>query len=489
MLRLRFPRIFWPMLLSLGLLLVSAPNCDIWWHLQVGRDICHDGVWPSPDIYSYTTDRPWVIHSWLADCFFYVLWSGTEWVYEGAGDLVLSVLRLVLLGVFCVAVYLLARHSSQNETIGVIVALCAAALTWAREIRPFLITPLLMLYMYTFFTQRQPSRKDWFLVPASMLVWANLHGGFAIAAVIILCAVVAHLLAGLASVKRYHSWRWVVLSLAAVVATLVNPEPIHLLSRVLQSSSAPSLDWRSLPWWLREAPLGSLNYVMIYAVVLVAWIYGLLRERPNRPTLLSAKFITEMSSFALAFLHVRFVWMLVIPLLASCKRLQAIFPPENNLRWTPALLLFIVFFLLEIPPPATGVFRLPTESMDYFVQGDLQGNVFAPWQWGGYITWRSNKKAQVFVDTRIEPFTTREIALSGDVGDSPARYLGVLQEYGTELLIMPIDDREPEWHMLAEKGLIDILHKNNNDFVARIHPRKVQEIYAARGLGRELALR
>ncbi|MFB3787518.1 MAG: hypothetical protein ACE15F_14235 [bacterium] len=53
-----------------------AQECDIWWHLQIGENFLKEHRWPSPDYYSYVSGgREWVVHSWLADCIFYVLYS------------------------------------------------------------------------------------------------------------------------------------------------------------------------------------------------------------------------------------------------------------------------------------------------------------------------------------------------------------------------------------------------------------------------------
>lgn len=56
--------------------LISPQECDIWWHLKVGQDILENKSWPSPDQYSYiASGREWVVHSWLADCFFYLVYQ------------------------------------------------------------------------------------------------------------------------------------------------------------------------------------------------------------------------------------------------------------------------------------------------------------------------------------------------------------------------------------------------------------------------------
>ncbi len=462
---------------GIGLFIASSPDYDVWWHSQVGRDICRDGIWPSPDLYSYATDKVWVIHSWLAGCFFYIVWTALEQVHHGLGETALKGTRLILLSAFTLCAYFVARRHTRNETVAITVALCAASLSWIREIRPFLFTPLFMLYMYSFFGRRNPSTADWYFLPVAMLLWANLHGGFVLASVLMLSTVILHALVSLLPYDRYHSRKWLILSLMGVVATCINPAPLELLNRVYHIRNDPTSDWYSLLWWFRANPADTWGNLLIYLAAFGVWGYALWRGDSRSGNWLSARFLLELACFILAARHIRFLWMLVIPMLASCERFRKLVHPSQHIHWAPILLLFIVMFIQQDPVLQTGFRRLPKESMDYFVEEGLQGNVFAPWQWGGYITWRSDRKAQVFVDTRIEPFSRRQIQLSWRATIMPARHLGELSKCGTQFIIMPANLSRREYTMLSNKGLIRYLSKNEHNFLAKLSCGRIREIY------------
>lgn len=479
-------RLFWPVLFSIGFFVNTPPDFDLWWHLQVGRDICQEDVWPSPDIYAYATDCAWVVHSWLADCLFYNLWTVGESIHEGGGITILKVFRLIILIGFALSVYLWARHTSRNETLSLFAVLCISVLCWDRSIRPFLFTMLFFFYFYSFCARKDPRKYDCILMPLMMLLWANIHGGFAIAVSLLLCATAAQAIAPLVSVRRYHSRNWFVVSLISVAVTFVNPNPIGLYRRVYLASSYPTYDWLSMLAWLTRAPKATLDCALIYVAIFASWAYLNLRIRPSRSLLLSGRFATDVASFVLPVLHIRFLWMLVFPLLGAGGQIRKVLPAEPTPRLIPLLLLFLFFFLRLPNIPKTDVYRLPRESIDYFTEEGFQGNVFCAWHWGGYIIWMSDKKAQVFVDTRIEPFTLREIDLSLYAYEFPARFLGELVEYGTEFIIMPVNEHQPEWNMLGEKGLITFLHKNEHNFLARVNTDKVREVYAGTNFGADL---
>ena len=186
-------------------------------------------------------------------------------------------------------------------------------------------------------------------------------------------------------------------------------------------------------------------------------------------------------------LHIRFIWLLVFPALNNVWSSNAVKETEHAPLMSYATLIALAFAVAFYQTPQENR-RLPEKAVRFMVKNNIYGNVFCPWYWSGYVTWKTDKKCKVFVDTRIEPFTTRQIDLSLHACEFPARYLGELVEYGTEFIVMPVGDRQPEWEMLAEEGLIDLLHKNEHEFVARVNTDKMSEVYTRTHFGTELTV-
>lgn len=121
---------------------------------------------------------------------------------------------------------------------------------------------------------------------------------------------------------------------------------------------------------------------------------------------------------------------------------------------------------------------MPKETMDYFTMNNLHGNVFTPWPWGGYITWRTDKKAQNFVDTRIEPFTLREIEIASTFPIMPIRLLGeMVIRYKTEYIIINTHDLKPEWDFLTSQEFISPIYQYNKIFIYHINTPNVLNFY------------
>ena len=53
----------------------TSPDADLWGHLTFGRDIVHTGKVHSTDPYSFTSDRPWINHEWLAEAIMWLAYA------------------------------------------------------------------------------------------------------------------------------------------------------------------------------------------------------------------------------------------------------------------------------------------------------------------------------------------------------------------------------------------------------------------------------
>src|SRR6185369_2096151 len=53
----------------------TSADADLWGHLAFGRDIVRDHAVHASDPYSFTSDRPWVNHEWLAEVIMWLCYA------------------------------------------------------------------------------------------------------------------------------------------------------------------------------------------------------------------------------------------------------------------------------------------------------------------------------------------------------------------------------------------------------------------------------
>jgi hypothetical protein len=168
---------------------------DFWWHLRTGQLIFETRAVPHADPFSFTAHGArWVAHEWLTEVLIFAVFKFAGW---GRLVMLFSLVMTAALGL----AYLSAARRGAHPFVA-----CAATLTGALATAPiwgvrpqmisFFFTSLFVLVLDDYardghdYARNDHSREDqcrvarrrrtlWLLVPVT-LVWANMHGGFAL---------------------------------------------------------------------------------------------------------------------------------------------------------------------------------------------------------------------------------------------------------------------------------------------------------------------
>ncbi len=466
-----------PVLLCTGLFLVIPPSFDIYWHLQIGKDIVEESIWPSPNTYSYISKNEWVIHSWFIDIIFYFLWYAGEAISNGLGILVLQINRYIFLIAFPYTIYILLQKERKNQTIAFLVMMMACMITWDRPVRPFLISPFFMIFFYLFVMNPQPHKYQWYALPLMMLFWVNSHGACFIACFYIGIKMFFDLIQWLASKKHCYPFTWHLLASILLLMSLINPHPISLIQRTLSAGSYPTLDWLSLLQRFLLNPIYFMPHLLIFMFNVILWMYMIKKSWKHIYQGKMSCILVDLTCFILGFLHFRLLWLIFLPIINLRHHLPPIFSKDNQTHWSLILSIFILLFLFQIPQKNAGVTLLPKYAVEYMKDHKISGNIITPWPWAGYVIWHTNKSAKIFVDTRIEPYDIKHIRLEKIFRYMPIKYLDEITKLNTEYILMPLESQNNEWIYLEEKGLIEILYKDENSFLAKINKNLVNEVY------------
>jgi hypothetical protein len=232
---LTFRRVFPIVLLAMVFVLAVRQSVsidpDLWWHLKVGEQIIDTRSIPHTDDYSFTKQgSEWVAHEWLSE----VILAG---IYRLSGFVGLIVIFPL---VIVIALWLTYRRcDGKPYAAGIAILLAAAASSPLFGIRPQMLT-LLLASIYILILERfdpkEGSRRLWWLVPL-MLLWVNLHAGFALGLALIGLYIVRAVLDGEWSYLRP-------LLIILVICTLVvplNPNGFRMFSYPYETLTSPSM--------------------------------------------------------------------------------------------------------------------------------------------------------------------------------------------------------------------------------------------------------
>jgi hypothetical protein len=425
-----------PFFWSFGYTIMRAG--DLWWHLATGRWIVENGAIPFQDSWSYTAgDARWVVDAWLSDLIFH-LWTA------GFGPMSLAWWKWgLLVGMLCLLFHLLCRLWGNRAAAFVAVALAGATAAPFWDIRPHLYSMLLLVVLLELTLGRK--RPSVLVVPL-LLLWVNLHAGFALGLVALAILLLPFL------TQKEERKRTVLIGAASLLVCFANPNTYHAITQPLLYAFVDS-PFKTIGEWAPALAPGGIRspfYPWMIALFLTAAIYVATRLRPIPWGPLALGLLT----LAMSLQSRRFVpfFALAMTVVVTPLIRKLVEPLVRRLpEWAPPAVAFAVGLVLLWPYPQrsyafhhmTGEFTLPVETVDFIEQNGIEGKVFTHWTWGGYLHLWTGGGLRVFIDGRASALFDDRTYLDyiGVVEGAPG-WISVVEGSGAEYFLWPLDQVE-----------------------------------------------
>jgi hypothetical protein len=189
-------------------------DSDLFWHLALGRDVAAHGI-ARTDMYSWTVaGRPVFVDQWLGELVLSAAYAIGSW--RG-----IVTLRAVVVGAIAATlVWTALAERPRRPLIAVLAALPALGLSrFAWTDRP----ELFGLFCFTILVAllragRRGALRAFALCPPLLLIWANLHGSYALGLGLTVLVALERMLVDAPRRRRYAA-----LAAACVLATFVTP--------------------------------------------------------------------------------------------------------------------------------------------------------------------------------------------------------------------------------------------------------------------------
>jgi hypothetical protein len=241
-------------------------DTDTWWHLRTGQYIIETLTIPTTDPFSHTqAGQLWIDHGWLAQIFWYLLYAGGGWAAVSLGVAVIVTL----------AFWLVWKQLDDANVfvagLAMILGAIVSSVVWAArpQLISFLLTALTALLLHRF-KRHDKNLLPW--LPLVMLVWANLHGGFAIGLMLMLAYLPGEIANNLTRhaddpVVNWARLKHLLLALALSLAVVViNPHTWRMWLYPFQTVGIGALRDFIQEW---QSPNFHLPYVQPFAVMLL----------------------------------------------------------------------------------------------------------------------------------------------------------------------------------------------------------------------------
>ena len=404
---------------------------DLWHRLALGEALWKTGRFPPGDAFSYLADYQNIAdHEWGSAVVFYGL-------YRMGGEGAMVAIKIVTL--MATMVFLIwagtmnyRRHSVLGAGFYGIV-MFALLPSFQSTVRCMTFTHLFFaLWLYWFQRERYGRPVPAWAYVLTMILWANLHGGFVIGlgwlfSLTLLSFVIER--PGWFGLKSSHAvtgfWsmgKWGPRLGLCALATLLNPFGIHLWVSTARALVAPRPgfpEWAPVSWW--PNPLAYPCYkLLLFGVVLglAALIYRRGWEKVDRPVILLVvlSILLSLTSARHTSLFAVVAGAFVPGILPFERRLATIANPIYRLGFMAIrsfLVILPLFLTLRVIPGDGLKLRYtdaagkelpanPVKAVEYLQRNSIRGNLLIPFNYGSYALWELRGQMRVSMDGRYD---------------------------------------------------------------------------------------
>jgi hypothetical protein len=366
---------------------------DYGWHVRMGEYIVKNGI-PATDPFSYTmANFPFIDHEWLTNI-------GMYW-----GDKVIGKNGMAILAATMVFIAIFAAVPRKHYRWVGVPALLVFSVWWPRAgVRPQIEDWILLPIVIRLVGDRELWKKWKWILPIIMLIWANIHGGFAVG----LAVSGTILFVRMIEDRRLKLEDFLVLGVSGLV-TLINPYGIRLWAEVWQQISDRKVG-RVIAEWQPFYTQIELGWIF-----LAVWIgtmcsrYWKKVEKWNL-VVVFVFFVASISTLRHAALFA------VTGLMLACELMEKMFDEfkKNKLavarllmfyRWM-VILCGVIFALAVIQTifnpmiKLTEKFYYPVGAIGYVKEHGVKGKMYSEYGWGGYLEWKL-PEVKTFIDGRM----------------------------------------------------------------------------------------
>lgn len=401
-------------------------DTDTWWHLRSGEWILSHREIPRTDPFSFTREnQPWIDHSWGSQVILYgvyKLFGGTGQPGDG-GNVGLAFYTALLATGGMLFVYLMCEGNAYTRGLVVLLAAATAAVFWSA--RPQMISFFLSaVTLYLCFLYKRKHIDRLWLIPVLMIVWVNLHGGYAIGFIILFGVIAGETLGRLfdSANPDVLTWRQIgklcLITVIAALALVINPNTTQMWGYPFRTFGIGVLqqfiqEWASPDFHRHE------TWPFIFLLLGTFAAVGLSKKRLDWTDLVLVSGIAFMSLYSGR--NIATFAIVAAPVLSRHLntwleergwRLARPRPARGMALALNIVLLVVIslgaiakiaYALNPIMVATAQIDALPVDAARFLNTIQPDGKMFNSYNWGGYLMF-AVPQYPVFVDGRTDLF-------------------------------------------------------------------------------------
>lgn len=469
----------------------SLADWDLWARLIVGKTFFQTGIVLQNDFLSYVPTHRWLDHEWGSSVVFYFI----QHYFSDMGLFVFKALMVFLIFFMIIQTIILrgVKHSTPYNFLFFFFVFHAMAEVVQATIRCQIFTFFfftLWIYVLERVRLKGENRLLWIL-PATMIIWANLHGGcFAGLGVLVIYTVGEFL-----NKKPYKKYIFTVI--LCFLATFINPYGFEYVKFLLMAATMkrPMItEWQSSfsKMYLAEY----LKFKFYFAFMSLTALLTLIKTRKIKDW---TKTLMLLVMFVLAFRYVRHQPFFVITaaiflyddfyglfngFMSKIRKIFHINNPEfikNFVNIKEGFVYFCIVLssviLITQSSKLVSVHytKYPIQEIEFIKINNLRGNLFTGFHNGSYAAYKLYPQNFILMDGRYEEvYYPNMLLLLGKFHLVNDGWDDILKLYHSDILL--IDKKYEIYYHLKDNKDYAVIFEGSN-YAVFVPVKNVKEKY------------
>ncbi len=358
----------------------------------MGEVILKQGI-PLTDPFSYTMrEFPFVDHEWLTNVAMYKL------------DLAWGVVGPAFVAATIVAIALALTLDKREDFLAVPMFFGIMGWMGRAGARPQVLDWAFFAGLIYMFEDRNRWKKWRWLWPAIVVIWVNLHGGYAVGVVVLAVMMGVDAL----QERKIDVKNLVVLGLS-VVATLLNPYGLRMWGEVIMQMTDPHVRW-TIAEWVPFFVTFEMGFWLLVTQVGFLMVKFWRKIRWWKIAVFLGMIFASMGSVR----HIGLAFVIVVPLAVDLLKImydEFIKDSEQKKRWrvfygillgvSGVLLAWTGYWTVRMTIENTMRDKFyPVAAVEHVKNNPIKDNLFSQYGWGGYLIWKLPEH-KLFIDGRM----------------------------------------------------------------------------------------
>jgi hypothetical protein len=477
---------------------LNIADPDFWSRLYCGAAYLDNGWVLYRDIFTFSPAKDiWVDHEWLSSIILFFIFKN----YGFTGILIFKSTAAILV---MWLIYLIARlRLDTNKNIFyLMLVLFALAPGLASNMRSHIFTYLFfLLWMLILEHSRlKETQKYLWILPVSMILWVNLHGGCIAGLALLGIYTISQL------IERKEFKPYLIVLVISILLTIVNPYTYHYYLFIIDELTAKHYQ---ISEWAKLDLKNIEDFKFFKLLLLVGIIAFIFSKKPKSDPaaiilLVSLAFFSFMAVrhtmiFSLVagvfiYEHLSDIYQRLLKDLRTKKGDEYANIIDFFLNKGFAIIVIIVFTaLLSTINFSDWKFKFlqekyPLNAIRFIKENSLKGNILIPFHWGSYATWRLYPDNKVSIDGRyVTAFPEKVYNENLDFYFARKNWKNFLETFKPDILLVdqkfsPVYEKllkEKYWRIIYEDSYAAIFIPYNNPEInnlkeiKKIHPSKI----------------